>query len=152
LSAAIAAGREVAGRELRVAVQGELETGLIAILAAGQDDRIAAVETRGLLASCYSPRGYGLPFAYNDENNSKAVRTRKLGGYGSMVPCIPNLLRSADIPHLASLVAPRPLVIAEPRWASGDGVSEDELAKTFAFLRRVYQLHGAADALRISSR
>ena len=150
LLAAIQAARQVAGDRLKVTVHGDLETGLIAILAAGQDTSIDAVSTKGLLTSCYSSEGYGLPFAYADEKFDKSVRSRDLGGYGSMVPCIPHLLKTADIPQLAALVAPRPLTIIDPLRASGNAVSNEEALKAFEWTQRIYGLQKADKALVIS--
>ena len=151
LRAAIQSARKAIGTKVRVIVRGELETGLVAILAAGQDESIDGVETHGLLASCFSRYGYGLPFAYNDDKGTKDIRSRKLGGYGSMLPCIPHLLSSADIPQLMALVAPRPLEIDEPLWASGDPVAQDELDPAFAWARQVYRVHKAEGSLRVKA-
>jgi acetyl esterase/lipase len=151
LLAAIAAVQAMIGATppLRVIVRGEREAGLVAILAAGQSPAIDEVETQGLLASYTSPKGYGLPFAYSDENNSKAIRQRPLGGYGSMVPCIPHLLKHADTAQLAALVAPRPLLVAGPLWANGQAQSTAEAESTFAWTRAAYRLSGAEPAFRL---
>ncbi len=150
LIAAIAAAKVECGK-LRVIVHAERETGLIALLAASRSEAIDAVETKGLLASYFSPHGYGLPFAYSDENNNKGVRDRPLGGYGSMVPCIPRILEHADIAQLAALVAPRPLTIAEPRWASDQVLTKDEVDRGFTWTRQVYHLYKTDAELKTSA-
>lgn len=152
LLAAIQAAVILVGGKPRVEVHGELETGLVAILAAGQSRTIAAVETEGLLASYASPRGYGQPYAYADEHDRPVGPRPSLGGYGSLVPCIPDMLKHADIPQLAALVAPRPLTVTAPLWASGDPLSPAEAAAAFAWTRAIYRLNEAEAALRVQGK
>ena len=130
-------------------VRGEKEMGLVAILAAGQSTAIDEVETRGLLASYFSPLGYGLPFAYSDEKGDQSVRSRTLGGYGSMAPLIPSILKSADIAQLAALVAPRPLTIAATLWGSGDAASPAEAQDAFAWTQQAYRANGASNEFHL---
>ena len=143
----MAAAQQAAGGHLKVAIHGEGEMGLVALLAAAQRDDVAAVEVRGLLASYYSAAGYGLPFAYADEKNDKSVRGRKLGGYGSIAPCIPHILKYADIPQIMALVAPRPLRIVEPKWASGDPVPPAARVTALRWTSEVYSLYGCRPAV-----
>ena len=150
LLAAIGAAQKHSGPTARVVVRGEKEMGLVAILAAGQSSIIDAVETHGLLASYHSPLGYGLPFAYSDEKGDQSVRSRVLGGYGSMAPLIPNILKSADIAQLAALVAPRPLTIIAPLWGSGDALSPAEAQKAFAWTQQAYLTSGAPNELHLA--
>jgi hypothetical protein len=152
LLVAIAAARRAVREPVEVTVSGRLEMGLVAILAAGQSDTIQAVEADRPLASYSSPDGYGLTFAYSDEHNNSSVRSRPLGGYGSMAPCIPSILKAADIPQLAALVAPRPLTLREPLWASGTPLTEDEAARQFAWTNATYRVHGLEGKLRVSAR
>ena len=152
LLAAIHVAREKIGIPVRAVVHGDRELGLVAILAAIQTSRIDAVETTGLLASYQSAEGYGLPYAYRGKDNDKSVTSRPLGGYGSMVPCIPGILHHADIPQLAALVAPRPLVIDRPLCASGKPVRPEDLDRRFAWTREAYHLHNADKALKITDR
>jgi hypothetical protein len=152
LLVAIRAAREKIGTPVRAVVHGDREMGLVAVLAAGQSDTIDAVETSGLLASYFSPDGYGLPYAYRGKDNDRSVTTRPLGGYGSMVPCIPHVLRWADVPQLAALVAPRPLTINEPLWASGGAVPAKDCARVFAWTSQIYEICGGKSSLRILSR
>lgn len=149
LLTAIAAARKKIGSPLHITVRGDREAGLIAVLAAGQSDTIHGVVATGLLSSCYSPSGYGLPYAYSDENNSKSVSQRPLGGYGSMVPCIPSLMRVADIAQLAALVAPRPLTIVAPRTADGRLQNAEDAEQAFAWTRAAYRAGGASELLLV---
>ena len=146
---AIAVAQKAAGGGLKVTIRGEGEMGLIALLAAVARDDIAAVELKGFLASYYSAAGYGLPFAYCDENNNKSVRDRKLSGYGSILPCIPHILKHADIPQIMALVAPRPLTVIGPKWASGAALPARDYAAAFAATADVYALCGCRPALRV---
>ncbi len=146
---AIAAAQKAAGSGLKVTIRGADEMGLIALLAAIARDDVAAVETVGFLASYDSAAGYGLPFAYCDENNNKSVRDRKLSGYGSILPCIPGILKQADIPQLMALVAPRPLTMIGPKWASGAALPARDYAAAFAATADVYALCGCRPALRV---
>ena len=139
---AIAAARQATDGRLKVAIHGEGEMGLIALLVAAHQDDVAGVQVRGLLASYYSAAGYGLPFAYADEKNDKSVRGRKLFGYGSIAPCIPHLLKYADIPQIMALVAPRPLRVIEPKWASGEVVPAAARPATLRWTSNVYALYG----------
>ncbi|MEO7298778.1 MAG: alpha/beta hydrolase family protein, partial [Verrucomicrobiota bacterium] len=146
----IGAAQKYSGNTARVVVRGEKEMGLVAILAAGQSSAIDEVEAHGLLASYFSPPGYGLPFAYSDEKGAQSVRSRALGGYGSMVPLIPNILKSADIAQLAALVAPRPLNITAPLWGSGGAVSPAEAQNAFAWTQQAYRANGAANEFHLA--
>jgi hypothetical protein len=147
--AAIALARTVAGVDCRVTICGKDEMGLVALLAALENEDIAAVETEGLLASYYSAAGYGLPFAYCDEHGDPSVRSRKLAGYGSMLPCIPHILKVADIPQIMALIAPRPLTVIEPKWASGESVAAKDYAAAFAWTADTFTLYGSQAAFRV---
>jgi hypothetical protein len=111
--------------------------GLVALLAATKCDAISGVETNGLLASYYSAQGYGLPYEWGAGG--------PLGGYGTMVPCIPSILKYADISQLAAMIAPRTLTIRQPLWASGTPLSQKETDATFSYCRQIYSLYGTAD-------
>ncbi len=67
-----------------------------------------------------------------------------------MVPCLPHILKVADIPQLAALVAPRPLLIEEPLWASGDPADGKDLERVWTWTRQVYRLCRAEAALGIT--
>jgi hypothetical protein len=103
----------------RVIVVGAGDQGIAALLAAGTDERITAVA-----ADCGDT-------TYRD------------GGDG--LPMIPNLLRVADTPQLASLVAPRPtLLFRVPADRAGFAS-----LRYFDGARRAFQALGAEDALTI---
>jgi dienelactone hydrolase len=103
----------------RVVVAGVGDQGIVALLAAGQDPRITAVA-----ADCGNT-------TYRD------------GGEG--LPVIPNLLRVADTPQLAALVAPRPtLLFRVPPDRTGFAS-----LRYFDGARRAFQALGAEDALTI---
>ena len=147
LLAVVKAARQIAGQPVKVIVRGRRETALVAILAASQTQSIDAVEAEEILASYHSPAGYGLPSVYDDTRG----RYAKFGGYGSMVPCIPGILKLADIPQLVSLVCPRPLAIIDPVWANGKPVPAGNLPSVFAWTRRFYEVSGSAGTLKTVS-
>jgi acetyl esterase/lipase len=148
LLAVVEAARKIVGSRASVIVRGSRETGLVAILAAGQSQSINAVDAEGLLASYYSSAGYGFPYVYGDAGGHNA----DLGVYGSMVPCIPNILKLADIVQLAAMVCPRPLTITDPLWADGKAVSTEDTLRVFAWARRFYEVSGCQRALIFHSR
>jgi hypothetical protein len=100
---------------------GEGDQGLTALLAAGLDERVAAV-----VADC---RGT----TYRD------------GGEG--LPVIPNVLRVADVPQIASLAAPRPV------WLYGVPAERVGFSsrRYFDWTRRTFQSLGDLEALRMST-
>lgn len=103
----------------RVVVVGLGDQGIVALLAAGLDERITAVA-----ADCGDT-------TYRD------------GGEG--LPVIPNLLRVADTPQLAALVAPRPtLLFRVPPERAGFAS-----LRYFDGARRAFQALGAEAALTI---
>ena len=66
---------------------------------------------------------------------------------------VPNILDVGDVGHLAALVAPRPLVFTRAIDTDGQGTATRERTlSAFAFCRSIYQLMGAADRLKLSSR
>jgi dienelactone hydrolase len=60
----------------------------------------------------------------------------------------PGLLAVADVPHLAALVAPRPLVVARIGNAQG-AEQKARLQEVFAFARKAYVLERAAESLHL---
>jgi hypothetical protein len=143
LLAVVEAARQIVGRQVNVIVRGRRETGLVAILAASQSRSIDVVEAEELLASYDCAAGYGFPYVYGDAGGHNA----DLGVYGSMLPCIPNILELADVPQLASMVCPRPLTITDPLWANGRAVSAKDMSRVFAWARRFYEVSGCPRAL-----
>jgi hypothetical protein len=103
----------------RIAVVGEGPAGIVALMAGGLDERVAAVlaDAGGTL---YRDAGTGLPR-------------------------LPGILTLADVPQLASLVAPRPTWL----WrVPGDRVGFSS-RRYFDWTRRTYQSLGAEEALRM---
>lgn len=111
-----------------VAVVGAGAGGLAAIVAAALDERISAVATLGMLAS------------FSSEANPSNHR---------MAYFVPHLYRVGDIPTLAALVAPRPLILAGPRKLDGTPLTRREAADYFQFTSRVYGYYGAAREIRL---
>lgn len=103
----------------RVVLVGWGKLGLVALLAAGLDERVS-----GVIADAGGT-------TYRD------------GGEG--LPVIPNVLRVGDTPQLASLVAPRPLWL----WnVPGDRVGFSS-RRYFDWTRRTYQGLGGSDSLEM---
>lgn len=100
---------------------GEGDQGVVALLAAGLDERITAT-----VADCGDT-------TYRD------------GGEG--LPVIPNLLRTGDVPQLASLVAPRPLWLYR---VPGERVGFSS-RRYFDWTRRSFQSLGEVEALKMST-
>lgn len=104
-----------------IAILGEGDQGVAALLAAGMDERIWLT-----VADC-------------------ARTTYRDGGVG--LPVIPNILRVADVPQLASLVAPRRLWLYH--------VPEERVGfssrRYYDWTRRSYQSLGDQDALSLST-
>jgi hypothetical protein len=100
---------------------GSGDQGVAALLAAGLDERVGIA-----VADCRET-------TYQD------------GGKG--LPVIPNLLRHADLPQLASLVAPRPLMLFSVPMERAGFASR----RYFDWARRSYQSLGAEDALTLRS-
>lgn len=104
-----------------VTLLGEGDQGVVALLAAGLDERITAA-----VADCVDT-------TYRD------------GGDG--LPVIPNILRVADVPQIASLVAPRPLWLYR--------VPEERVGfssrRYYDWTRRSFQSLGDVEALKMST-
>ena len=114
----------------RVTVYGHGAAGLIALLAGALCDDIAGVATEATLAS----------YLYAIEDSQPQ-------------PCwvfAPNILRAADVPHLAALIAPRPLTIADPVGFGKHPLGAEEAESALAFAADVYSALDAADAFRLA--
>jgi len=108
----------------RFVVAGWREGGLAAILAAALDDEIrgvAALEPPATFVSDVAPH---------------QVR---------MVAFQPDLLTIGDVPHLAALSAPRPVLLADPVRLDGMSVPRSELDALYAWPRSVYEKLGRGD-------
>ena len=62
----------------------------------------------------------------------------------------PNLLRLGDVQHLAALVAPRKLAIAEAMSADGKPLANKALRDAYASTRSIYQLHKMENRLLLA--
>lgn len=113
-----------------VAVFGTGPAGVVAIVTAALDHRIDRVVTLGSLTSYVSDVPY---------------EGQRLG------IMVPGILRDVgDIPHLAALVAPRPLLIAGGVTGGGQLLDEDALARAYRFTRRAYELEQAGNRFAVS--
>ncbi len=146
--AAIEAINLTAGRKLRITVRGERQCGFVALLAGAFSKSVSSVETVDMLASYYSPKGYGKPYAYANEYGRK-VENLNLGGWKSMLPSIPYILDTADIPQIAALVSPKSLTIISPKYADNRDLSKDEISNVFSWTTATYQSAGRVGKLII---
>jgi hypothetical protein len=63
---------------------------------------------------------------------------------------VPDILRTVgDIPHLASLAAPRRLVIAGSVNGAGESLSGQEQQTSFEWTRTIYQIAGGARQVKL---
>lgn len=120
----------------RLSLYGYGETGTAVLLFAALDGRATTVVTERALGSYLSESGFGRPFIYKEPNPTAADG----GGIGSMIPFVPGLLKLADVPEIAALVAPRRLAIVDA--VRGDGRPMD-----FRYARRQYTFASAAFVL-----
>jgi hypothetical protein len=63
----------------------------------------------------------------------------------------PGILRWADVPQLAALVAPRRLIVAEGVTPQGQKLSQKDLREAFAFTQGVYQLYKMGAKLTVEA-
>ncbi|HEX29686.1 TPA: hypothetical protein ENG04_06360 [Candidatus Poribacteria bacterium] len=103
----------------RIACIGGGIGGLIALFCAALDERITAAASLDMLGS----------FLYPD----------KFSDVFPMSVFLPNITRHADIPHVASLCAPRPLLLMNPLSGSGARMSEEEAEEIFFWTRETYR-------------
>jgi len=109
---------------------GEREAGLVALIAAAIDERVASVRALSAPVTLVSKSGFNYPL--------------------SLFP--PRILEVADIPEIAAMVAPRPLLLENPLGPRAEPLSRDEAEELFSFTRKVYGLHGAEGNLIIECR
>ena len=114
-------------REILVAGVGP--AGLVAICAAAVDSRITRVATSGMLASYVTEEPY---------------QGQRLGIMA------PGILRDAgDVAHLASIIAPRTLVVAGGVTGGGKPLDEVALRREFEVTRQAYAIEGTADQFHL---
>lgn len=114
----------------RVVLVGWREAGLAALLAAALEPACAGVAAIESLASF---RGEGVP------HNQR------------MVVFQPDLLKIGDVPHLAALCAPRPVLIERPNRLDGAPATETDLEAWHRPTRSVYRSLKANERLRVGS-
>ncbi len=104
--------------------------GLVALGAAIYEPRIARVAMIGTLASFRSD----VPYA----NQRMGIMA-------------PRILRDVgDVPHLASLIAPRKLVVSGGVTGGGDPLSAADLSEEFAYTRKIFRLLGVEGHLTVA--
>jgi dienelactone hydrolase len=113
-----------------IAVVGVGTGGLVALLAAAQDEVIDAVAMHQSLATYVTE----VPF-----------RGQRLG---LMAPGI--LLRAGDVPHLAALIAPRPLLVTEPTKGANESLGEP--SEHFAYTQAMFKLQRASEKLAVQQK
>jgi dienelactone hydrolase len=115
----------------RLFVIGWREAGLLALIAAGLDRRIhgaAAIESLATYVTGSRPHGQ------------------------RMVAMVPDLLRHADVPQLAALVAPRPAVLLNPLRADGSPARSHEFEQLSAWPRAAFHALGAPERFHAAAR
>jgi dienelactone hydrolase len=113
----------------RFSVVGIGQAGVIALCAAGLlEDQIA------LAATIASPASYVTNTVYPAGT--------------AMGILAPGILRVGDIPHLAALCAPQPVLLAQGLSSQGKPLAEKSLQQAFAFTRAIYRLHKAGNKYR----
>ncbi|NLB97045.1 MAG: hypothetical protein GX785_15215 [Armatimonadetes bacterium] len=110
-----------------VSVVGRGPLAVVALLAAALDEGIASARCESVLTSYIYPEGFSREHA--------------------MSLFVPNLLKVADVPQIASLVAPRRLHIASGVDAGAHPLSPDELSSAFDVTRQAYRHAGAEGSL-----
>ena len=114
-----------------VAAVGLGPAGIVALAAAAMEPRIMQVAAVGTLVSFISDVPY---------------RDQRMG------IIVPGMLRSVgDVPHLASLVEPRTLVIAGSVTSAGAPLPQDQLERQFEYTRSIYRLVGQPGRLVVKA-
>lgn len=122
---------EVPNRPAELMLIGNGTAGLVALCAAALDERITHAATINSLASYVSAEPY---------------RNQRLG------LMVPGILRDVgDIPHIASLIAPRKLTIVGGVTGGGQVIHGDDLVRNFRVTQEIYAKHAAASRLRVQT-
>jgi hypothetical protein len=116
-------------RPRETALLGVGPAGLVALAAAATDPRVSRVAAIRTLASYVSDVPY---------------QGQRLG---VIVPRI--LLDVGDVPHIAALAAPRPVVIAGGVSGGGQSLDADQLRKAYEPASRAFSLLGSKGALKL---
>jgi len=106
----------------RVAVAGIGPAGIVALVSAGYlENQICSAAAIGTPATFITEAAYG-----------PKMRMGLLA---------PGILRTGDNPHLAALVAPRPLVIADSISPIDRSLKDKEIQEAYAYTKRIYRLY-----------
>jgi dienelactone hydrolase len=114
----------------RVGVVGFGQAGVVALCSAALDRRIASVALLSTLTTLVTEEAYAS------------------GTHMGLLS--PGLLTVADVPHLAALLAPRPLVLSGGVTPQGERLAEGALQQVFAFARRAYSLEHSERRLLVA--
>ena len=113
----------------QVSVIGVGSAGVVSLCSAALDDRITHAGAINVLASYVTAEPY---------------RNQRLGLMA------PGILRDVgDIAHIAAMIAPRKVTITGGVRGNGQEILGDDLAREFAFTRKVFTLLNASPKLRI---
>lgn len=113
-----------------IAIFGQGPAGVVALCAAALDERFTRATAIETLASYITDEPY---------------RGQRVGILA------PNIVREVgDIPHLAALVAPRPVTIAGAVWGNGKSLSASEIVEAYQAARHVFALENAESQLRFT--
>jgi cephalosporin-C deacetylase-like acetyl esterase len=112
-----------------LAIVGVGSAGPVVLHAAALDARLAAITVENSVLSW-------------------AAVVRSPISYNQLTNVVPGALKSYDLPDLATLIAPRPLLIhaVDPKAQS---VTQDVLDRTYASCRKAYESKGAANSLTL---
>jgi cephalosporin-C deacetylase-like acetyl esterase len=113
----------------RIACVGNGIGGLIALFCAALDERVTAAACWDILGSFLYP-----------------------GKFSDALPMnlfLPNITHHADIPHVASLCAPRPLLLMNLLDGGANRMSDEEAEETFSWARRIYETLESQNNLKI---
>jgi len=112
----------------KLSLWGEETGSILALYVGALDDRIQKVVVNGVLSSYIFEKG---------------VTEQPLWTF------IPGILKRADIAQVASLVSPRPLIIANPNNGAGQSLSHSDAQTELQWALGVYDLFGAENNLAI---
>jgi hypothetical protein len=121
--------RALRGRFARVSVGGSGAMALVALFAGAMDEAVEGVTCERLLSSFVFPEGFS--------------REHPMSVF------MPNLLRYADVPQIAALMAPRSLRILSAVDGGNRELTKEEMAGAFGYTVEVYEGIGAGDGVKI---
>ncbi len=144
----LAVARWLQGRDWlaaeKVACVARDETSFAALIAGAQDGRLSPLVLLRPLASYYSPAGYGKPYFYRER--------QRIGGLGTYVWYVPDIVAAGDVDHFIGLLAPRPVMIMGPVAADGTALTRSQVQSLLPWSRSIWATYGARSNLRIYTR